>query len=967
MAGQNSPQVKDNKAQKRKREAGESETKSKRHRHGRRHNQDNANKKPDRCTATASDSLVKKSQDLSHHSGSGWRISKPMGGRILDIDPILTADERFLILLYNTSVQVYNASNSLLIRRIPICSLDASAPPGSSPASITAARLSSENREFIWVACSDGAVYHVDWTVGKEISPTFRTASRTAKAMVVVPFASEGNGEMIIIAESAKDHCMAVIAYHCQAGSVSGSKTIHTQTSKKRAKHESGLHLLEASRDGKVLTGALSDCLFVCVASGAGEGEFSQVQYKAFSFEVPEIITTIDIRMHAETSLLQGNDMASNEEQSDAVDIIVGGARGNIYVYGDVVSRAQSAAKDGISVSKLHWHRKAVHSAKWSRDGNYIISGGSENTLVLWQVDTSKKNFLPHLSGTVENIVVSEGGSSYVVHLDDNSVMVISTAEMEPTAYVSGIQSAVAEVMTPKDLLVKRCFTVTDRVRRPVPAAINFKESSRLHICVGNGRQGTMWGDFSAPLLQTFDLHTFASVGKQALARTRPTEVNATAQGHTIDEPLITHIAFSGDGKWLASVDEWKPAEGDLGYKLDEQIMRERREVYLKFWQVSDGDEPMTLASRINDPHGTSQSETVLGLAANPATTDFATIGSDGTIRLWRPRARKQAQGVTAGDNALFWRCTWLAEVGAGSGRELMTDAASGEARKAQGSIAFSEDGSTLFAAFGAGDSGAVYVIDTASGEVVRMLDGLWSGQLHAISVLSSFLILLSQELRVYDVVSDELRYGIVVPKTSEVHELLQLATDRSSGHFAVALPKGSSSSVGVFHPDDPEPLLVRSIPHRIVSLVSAPSASGFVAIDDVAQVWVVTEGSDPTAVATVQSLQDLRLDGLTEADGHGGIHIGEDEGAESDAEMEDKSGEEEEEEEEEEDDDDDDDDDEGEDVVMDDSDWTPTAVPRQYLADIFDAAPAFAAPSAEEMFYKVVDLLARPVPMASA
>ncbi|RDA83641.1 hypothetical protein CP532_4667 [Ophiocordyceps camponoti-leonardi (nom. inval.)] len=961
MPGHKSPQTKDSKAQKRKREASEGETKSKRYRHGHRHTQDNAiqrhDKEPESCPAAATDFLLKKSQDLSNQpydSRSGWRISKPMGGRMLDIDPILTADERHLIVLYNTSVQVYNASSSLLVRRIPICSLDASAPPGNRPASIIAARLSSENRKFIWVACSDGAVYHVDWTVGKETSQSFRTASRTAKAMAVVPFASEGHGELVVIAESGKGHCMTVIAYHCQAGSALGFKTIHTQSSKKRAKDESGLHLLEASRDGSVLTGALSDCLFVCVASGAGEGDFSQVQFDAFSFEVPDIITTIDMRLHTETTSRPGNNMASNEEHSKAVDIIVGGARGCIYVYRDVVSRAQSAAEEGISVNKLHWHRKAVHSAKWSRDGNYIISGGSEHTLVLWQVDTSKKNFLPHLSGTVENIVVSEGGSSYVVHLDDNSVMVISTAEMTPTTYISGIQSAVADFVTPKDSLVKRCCTVADGVRRPVPAAINFQDSSKLHICVGNRRQVTMSGELSAPLLQTFDLDTFTSVGKQALARTQPTEVNATAKGYIIDEPIITHIAFSGDGKWLASVDEWKPNEADLDHKLDEQIMRESHEVYLKFWQLS-GDEPMTLVSRINDPHASSQSETVLGLAANPATTDFATIGSDGAIRLWRPRARKQAQGVTAGGDALSWRCTWLVEVGAGSDRELMTDASGGDAHKAQGSIVFSEDGSTLFAAFGAGDSGAVYVIDTASGEVVRMLDGLWSGQLHAISVLSPFLIILSEELRVYDVVSDELRYGIVLPKNSGVHELLQLATDRLSGHFAITLPKGSSSSVGVFHPDDPEPLLVCNIPYRIVSLVSAPSASGFVAVDDVAQVWVVAEGSDPSAVATVQPLQDLRLDGSTDVNGHGGMLTGEDEEAESDAEMEDKSdaGEE--------------GDEEGEDVAMDESDWTPTAVPRQYLADIFDAAPAFAAPSTEEMFYKVVDLLARPVPVASA
>jgi NET1-associated nuclear protein 1 (U3 small nucleolar RNA-associated protein 17) len=198
----------------------------------------------------------------------------------------------------------------------------------------------------------------------------------------------------------------------------------------------------------------------------------------------------------------------------------------------------------------------------------------------------------------------------------------------------------------------------------------------------------------------------------------------------------------------------------------------------------------------------------------------------------------------------------------------------------------------------------------------------------------------LSDELRVYDVVSDELRYGVVIPKSKD-NALLQLAVDHTSGHFALALPAREGSLLAVFEPEDIEPLMVRSTPQRVVSLVSAPETSGFIALDDAAQVWVVAEGSDSSSLATVQPLEDLRLEGI-EVNGNEVGFIDEDEEMASDAdeaEVEEAA--------------------EPEDVEMEDDDSHPSVIQQQHLADIFDAAPAFAAPPIEDMFYKVMGLLA--------
>lgn len=568
--------------------------------------------------------------------------------------------------------------------------------------------------------------------------------------------------------------------------------------------------------------------------------------------------------------------------------------------------------------------------------------------MVVWQIDTSKKDFLPHLSGSVENIVVSPKGSSYIIHLDDNSAMILSTAEMKPTTYVSGIQSATVTMSQSKDLLVQRVWNAPVGVQRPLPAAIRPTEPSKIHICVGNGRQATMTGDFSAPYLQSVDLESFSNFLKQPLARTQPTDVNITNKGVPIDEPLVTHLSYSADGKWLASVDEWRPAERDadnVATQYKDGLIQERREVYLKFWEVN-GDESLGLVSRVNTPHATDIPELVLDLASNPSSPCFATLGGDGMVCLWRPKVRQQRDVATQeGGSTWSWSCSQTIPIGdsVSQGAYMSVMYSGSSSHPAQGALAFSEDGSTIFAAFGVHDEGVVCVIDAASGEIVKTLDGLWTGKIRSIQALSPFIVVLSQELRVYDVVSDELRYGVEIPLEPEAEDLLQLSVDLSSRTFAIALPTKDRSAIGVFDPEEPEPLLVRSLPHHIVSLVSSPDTSGFLIVDDAAQVWTLGEGSDPLSLAALQPLEDVRLNGA-EAEAPNGRQVllqedtemAGDEDEEDDQEPEDVEME-------------DDGDDEGRDVVL----------GQHQLSEIFDAAPAYAAPSVEDMFYKVADLLA--------
>jgi WD40 repeat protein len=64
-----------------------------------------------------------------------------------------------------------------------------------------------------------------------------------------------------------------------------------------------------------------------------------------------------------------------------------------------VVRRGAHAGKLRTSVplptTTVHWHPSPVGCLAFSPDGVYLLSGGAEQVLVMWQLENSKPKFLP--------------------------------------------------------------------------------------------------------------------------------------------------------------------------------------------------------------------------------------------------------------------------------------------------------------------------------------------------------------------------------------------------------------------------------------------------------------------------------------------------------------------------------------------------------------------------------------------
>ena len=538
--------------------------------------------------------------------------------------------------------------------------------------------------------------------------------------------------------------------------------------------------------------------------------------------------------------------------------------------------------------------------------GNYVISGGTETVLVLWQLDTGKHQFLPHMGSTIQNVVVSPSGTSYVVQLADNSTMVLSVADLQPTANIAGLQSNVLSYEEPIESKVWRI--TEDPYEFPIfqrtPAIISKKDPTQLFLSVGSAQEISHEKPVpaSVPFLQTFNLASGHNGSRQALTRTNITGIIVTPGAYRISEPRVTHMQLSFDGNWLATVDEWTPPKRDMDFikhqRLDiSEECRHRREVFLKFWQWHEDLQKWELVSRINDPHAYEDSvgaPRILDLVTDPSSLRFSTIGEDGLVRTWSTKTRKR-DGVIVRDtdgNALRnWNCQHAISIG----KPDLESSEKVQKPILNGSVAFSEDGSLIAAACG-NNQGQVHLLDPELGTIRSTRDHMFEGDILKIEFLGQDLITLSNTLLVFDLVHSEPRHHIKLNPSfssltlSQKQEMVHLALDHKSQTFAVALPAShlttSSispnaepkidteiaqpeskvslaslySEVAVFHQSRRQPLLTHSLSNLITSLLPTPSTNGYLILDSAAEIRTLTPQNIHPVTQLAQPTSALNL-----------------------------------------------------------------------------------------------------------
>lgn len=738
-----------------------------------------------------------KSRDVNQ---GGWTISPGSGGMFIDQDPLLTDDDQYLVHATHSGIQVYATKTSLLVRSFRV----------DNKPDITSCSFSGSDPTKLYVSNGRGLVSLCNWTTGVKLGE----ADTGMGLQQVLPLRSWEGKELVLLLQEEPQRKRSAVVYSVDtsSGEFSEMDTILRKTDL--------LPCIRSYAQGTVLIACAGASLLIGQFTGSIDDKLD-LTYTWREISLSETITCFDGQVNSGKS--------KSSRKTPFLDVVVGLSKGAILQYEDLlfklIAKEKKNSVEDVLARKLHWHRAAVNSVKWSRDRNYIISGGSETVLVIWQLDSNQKQFLPHLSTPILGLSISAEGSAYALRLGDNSLMILSTADLLPSTNVSGLALGEARLgfssmaLHPKN---------PNQLLASVPA----------DAAVSGQRRGK-----SSTLLQIYDLEANLQLGRQALTRNMTTALNVGPAGQLVREPDVTHIAISHDGKWLATVDEWQPNEQDLsGLFIDSdgpKLRGQSTETCLRFWVWNGDERSWELVTRVDEPHQSGH-HSVLGLAFNPTKVEAATIGSDATVRFWSPKARHR-NGVSVRNRSNEQLYTWT-----GTRTVRCDHDAAGEIdASTSAALSFSDDGSVLAVswAWSSSSSRTVHLIDPTTGKICASQPDLVAGTFAKMAFKGRYLLCLSQNLTVLDtltgqtVTSIALEPEYVAPAS---HSPSHIATNKFDGTVAFSIsrsdrPRGAKfvilSLLGP--PTEWKPVYENSFPGPVKGLLALTSGPGYLIVDE--------------------------------------------------------------------------------------------------------------------------------------
>lgn len=691
--------------------------------------------------------------------------------------------------------------------------------------SATAFAASVTDQEELYVASATGKVQRWDWTTGTPVDDAIKFEGYI-HALSITPSEDASNDVLYAICQNAGNWNI-----------VTENRTIYTSKEPLNNLRTEG-DFVVASTSTKLIVG-----------KRVPTEEASRYDFVEITISVG--VTSLACRVESSES--------KKKTKTENISVAVGNTSGEIFLYENVFPSDKSADLS-LTPRTLHWHREAVASVKWSKDGNYLISGGRETVLVLWQLATGKKQFLPHLTAEIERLTVSPTGASYGIQLADNSVMILSTTELKPIANFAGLQ-AQSSISTEKNNAIP--LDSEKSIFRPAAAALHPLSPDQLLLSVPSSSNETSQASSAAPrpFLQTYDISSDRHISRQALTRNNVTDFNKGPEGNKIKVPDVSFLQIGHDGQWLATAEQWYPPYQDVEHLAADKPANDeerlfRREVYLKIWRWDEERNLWALETRIDSPHQLNedaQPGRVLSLVADPVESGFATVGEDSCVRIWKPKTRLRNGIVVRGSKAeglVDWSCRHAIPLDRSVELAEVPDQPRLLPPPKGAALAYSEDGSTLAVSQAfehATETPTVHFINTTDGATEQARAGFFTGTVRGLAFLGRHLIVLAdQTIAVWDVVDETQLYCINLDRAARIGTSL-LTTNPEDQTFAVSVnSKGGVSRVQIFSPTSSAPQFNQSLHHPASAVLAAKGRRGYKVLTTAAEVVTLS----PRAVA---------------------------------------------------------------------------------------------------------------------
>ncbi|KAJ4485810.1 WD40 repeat-like protein [Lentinula aciculospora] len=295
-----------------------------------------------------------------------------------------------------------------------------------------------------------------------------------------------------------------------------------------------------------------------------------------------------------------------------------GDVKGNIrlwYCLNEPTTFKVAGLEKKTQTASFHWHAHAVSSLAFTSNGSYLLSGGEESVLVIWQLHSGKKEFIPRLGAPIQTISVTKtlrGGEEYLLGLTDATFVFVSASALKISRSYSRVK------LFPSDN--------TSSSLKSVPLAVH-PSSSTFILPSSHASSIQMFSLTSSKIVSELEIFASNRVSRREELPIEPSRVE--------------HTVVSASGDWMASIDARAPNEDFQG------------EVYMKIWHWEQKTSLWTLNTRIDRPHGLHK---VLALSFSPRPQDgqesyLVTTGGDGAVKTWRLRSDREKNREGEG----FW------------------------------------------------------------------------------------------------------------------------------------------------------------------------------------------------------------------------------------------------------------------------------------------------------------------------
>ncbi|XP_050217951.1 uncharacterized protein LOC126668808 [Mercurialis annua] len=240
---------------------------------------------------------------------------------------------------------------------------------------------------------------------------------------------------------------------------------------------------------------------------------------------------------------------------------------------------------DAESCTTWHWHPSEVKTLSFSSDGAYLYSGGKEGVLVVWQLDTGKKKFLPRVGSPLLYYTDSPDPSLSSISCADNQIHILKMPSMGILRSISGIKLP---------CLFPEMF-------KGLSSGIAFNHDTGL----------------VAVRAENYCIQLYSLLDDRGIS-----EVQVCERNHQPGDEVtvvVALVALSPDGSMMGTV-EVKLAEEGLGGL-----------VCLKFW-VLGSDNKFSLSTIVYEPHRDAE---ISSITFHPTRCMAVTSSYGGDFKVW--------------------------------------------------------------------------------------------------------------------------------------------------------------------------------------------------------------------------------------------------------------------------------------------------------------------------------------------